>query len=106
MAKSFAAHLAADPLADSLPVATGLATLELSDGSLSPLALAAVKLQRNGSVVDNPAVKRMRTLGGEFTLSETRQVLETTRRVAVPLLEYLDGHKFMHRLDGALRCLR
>ncbi|WP_203711460.1 selenocysteine-specific translation elongation factor [Asanoa siamensis] len=36
------------------------------------------------------AVAVLRDIGGPFTLSEARQALDTTRRVAVPLLELLD----------------
>ena len=48
----------------------------------------------------------MRVLAGlrqPFTLSEARQALGTTRRVAVPLLEHLDGRGWTRRVDGAHR---
>ncbi len=54
---------------------------------------------------DGPA-RAMRVLAGlpqPFTLSQARQALGTTRRVAVPLLEHLDGRGWTRRLDGALR---
>jgi len=54
---------------------------------------------------DSPA-RAMRVLAGlpqPFTLSQARQALGTTRRVAVPLLEHLDGRGWTRRLDGALR---
>ena len=38
-----------------------------------------------------------------FTLSAARQALGTTRRVAVPLLEHLDGRGWTRRVDGSLR---
>ncbi|MEU2616653.1 SelB C-terminal domain-containing protein [Streptomyces sp. NPDC007157] len=38
-----------------------------------------------------------------FTTSQARQALDTTRRVAVPLLEYLDRHGHTVRVDAALR---
>ena len=40
-----------------------------------------------------------------FTLSAARQALGTTRRVAVPLLEYLDRQGATRRVDGSLRSL-
>jgi selenocysteine-specific elongation factor len=54
---------------------------------------------------DGPA-RAMRVLAAlpqPFTLSQARQALGTTRRVAVPLLEHLDGRGWTRRLDGALR---
>jgi len=54
---------------------------------------------------DGPA-RAMRVLAGlpaPFTLSQARQALGTTRRVAVPLLEHLDGRGWTRRVDGALR---
>jgi len=41
-----------------------------------------------------------------FTLSAARQALGTTRRVAVPLLEHLDGRGWTRRVDGTLREVR
>jgi selenocysteine-specific elongation factor len=57
---------------------------------------------------DGPA-RAMRVLAAlpqPFTLSAARQALGTTRRVAVPLLEHLDGRGWTRRLDGALREVR
>ena len=54
---------------------------------------------------DGPA-RAMRVLAGlpqPFTLSAARQALGTTRRVAVPLLEHLDGRGWTRRVDGSLR---
>jgi selenocysteine-specific elongation factor len=54
---------------------------------------------------DAPA-QAMRVLAGlsqPFTLSEARQALGTTRRVAVPLLEHLDGRGWTRRVDGSHR---
>lgn len=52
------------------------------------------------------AVKRLAELGRPFTLSEARQALRTTRRVAVPLLEMLDRQGRTERLDDTLRRVR
>jgi selenocysteine-specific elongation factor len=48
----------------------------------------------------------LRDLPQPFTLSAARQALGTTRRVAVPLLEYLDRIGVTERVDGELRKLR
>ena len=48
----------------------------------------------------------LRVLAGlpqPFTLSQARQALGTTRRVAVPLLEHLDGKGWTRRVDGQRR---
>jgi selenocysteine-specific elongation factor len=52
------------------------------------------------------AAERLRELPQPFTLSSARQVLGTTRRVAVPLLEHLDRMGVTERVDGDLRRLR
>jgi selenocysteine-specific elongation factor len=52
------------------------------------------------------AVTRLATLAQPFTLSEARQALGTTRRVAVPLLEYLDLEGFTERVDSTRRRVR
>ena len=38
-----------------------------------------------------------------FTTSEARQALGTTRRVAIPLLEHLDGRGWTRRVDAGHR---
>ena len=38
-----------------------------------------------------------------FTLSDARLALDTTRRVAVPVLEALDAARRTRRLDGSRR---
>jgi selenocysteine-specific elongation factor len=52
------------------------------------------------------AVQRLAGLAQPFTLSQARQALDTTRRVAVPLLEYLDTEGYTERLDATQRRLR
>ncbi len=50
-----------------------------------------------------------RYLGGlpqPFTTSQARQALRTSRRVVIPLLEYLDRARITERLPGDLRRLR
>jgi selenocysteine-specific elongation factor len=48
----------------------------------------------------------MRTLARldqPFTTSQARQALDTTRRIAVPLLEHLDSRGWTQRLDAGHR---
>jgi len=52
------------------------------------------------------AVERLRWLPGEFTVSEARQSLDTTRRVTMPLLELLDRTHRTFRVDDQRRSLR
>ncbi|MEO7286047.1 MAG: SelB C-terminal domain-containing protein, partial [Jatrophihabitantaceae bacterium] len=61
-------------------------------------------------VVAADALQRARTVLAElvqpFTVSQARQALGVTRRVAVPLLEQLDRAGLTERIDGSLRALR
>ncbi|MGQ0572935.1 MAG: selenocysteine-specific translation elongation factor [Pseudonocardia sp.] len=84
--------LAADPFA--APDAARLAELGLDARALASLVKAGALLRLADGVVlipgaDARAVEILAGLGPEFTLSEARQALRTTRRVAVPLLELL-----------------
>ncbi|SER61956.1 selenocysteine-specific elongation factor [Pedococcus cremeus] len=49
------------------------------------------------------AMRVLARLPQPFTLSEARQALGTTRRVAVPLLEHLDSRGWTRRVDGSHR---
>ena len=102
-------RLAADPFA--APEAAELKDLGLGQREVAAAAAAGRLLrlrQHELDVVllpDGPA-RAMRVLAGlpqPFTLSAARQALGTTRRVAVPLLEHLDGRGWTRRLDGSLR---
>lgn len=86
---------------------------ELTDLGLGATELAAAERHRRilrlpDDVVllpDTPA-RAMRVLVGleqPFTLSQARQALGTTRRIAVPLLEHLDSRGWTRRVDGSLR---
>ncbi|MDT7536629.1 MAG: selenocysteine-specific elongation factor [Actinomycetota bacterium] len=72
-------------------------------------AVAAGRLLRLPPVVvllpDAPdrAFALLEQLPQPFTPSDARQVWGTTRRVAIPLLEHLDGRGRTRRLDGVLR---
>jgi selenocysteine-specific elongation factor len=52
---------------------------------------------------DQEAARILAGLPGPFTAAEARQVLHTTRRVAIPLLEYLDRRGLTHRLPDDRR---
>lgn len=86
---------------------------DLKELGLGPRELAAAERAgrllrlREGIVLlpDAPA-QAMRILArtpGPFTVSQARQALDTTRRVAVPLLELLDARGWTRRLDESRR---
>jgi selenocysteine-specific elongation factor len=52
------------------------------------------------------AVRRLRALPQPFTASEARAALDTTRRVAIPLLEHLDARGDTERVDASHRRVR
>lgn len=86
------ADLCADPFA--APDADRLAELGLGPRQLASLVRAGELLRIADGVVllpgaDAQALDVLAGLGPEFTLSEARQALGTSRRVAVPLLELL-----------------
>jgi selenocysteine-specific elongation factor len=82
---------------------------ELADLGLGPRELAAAEraervLRLPGGVVllpSAPALARqaLAQLPQPFTTSQARQALGTSRRVAIPLLEHLDGRGWTHRID-------
>ncbi len=86
---------------------------ELTEAGLEPSVLAAAAkagllLRLPGGIVllpdaEDAAVARLAELDQPFTASEARQALDTTRRVAIPLLEFLDGQRRTRRVDGARR---
>ncbi|HEX2419072.1 MAG TPA: selenocysteine-specific translation elongation factor [Micromonosporaceae bacterium] len=93
------------------PMADRLTELALDHGSLTAAVRAGVLLQVADGVyllpgADLSAVHRLAELPEPFTVSEARQVLDTTRRVAVPLLELLDRKGWTERLDDARRRIR
>lgn len=86
------ADLDADPFA--APDAQRLAELGLGQRQIASLVRTGELLRVADGVVllpdaDKRAVEVLAGLGPEFTLSEARQALRTSRRVAVPLLELL-----------------
>lgn len=89
---------------------------DLRDLGLGPRQLAAAEragrlLRLAAGVIllpDAPtvALARLRGLDQPFTTSQARQALDTTRRVAIPLLEHLDSLGRTQRLDGGHRKVR
>ena len=106
---SLEARLRADPV--DAPEVPELQALRLGAREVAAAERAGRLLRIGEDVVllpDGPA-RAMRVLAAlpqPFTLSQARQALGTTRRVAVPLLEHLDGRGWTRRLDGQLREVR
>lgn len=100
------AWLADDPFA--APEADELQELRLGAKQLAAAENAGRLLRLGQGIVVLPgapqeAKKRIAQLEQPFTLSAARKALSTTRRVAIPLLEYLDEQGITRRLDGGLR---
>jgi selenocysteine-specific elongation factor len=81
---------------------------DLADLGLGVRELAAAerasRVMRFGEIVLLPsapdvAVKALAQLPQPFTTSQARQALNTSRRVAIPLLEYLDARGRTRRVD-------
>jgi selenocysteine-specific elongation factor len=90
------------------PEAGRLADLGLTANVLAAAVAAGSLLRVADGVVLLPgapesAASLLARLEQPFTLSQARQALDTTRRVAVPLLEYLDARGLTRRLTTTLR---
>jgi selenocysteine-specific elongation factor len=100
------ARLATDPfVAPERPDldAAGLGTRELAAAQRLG---RIVRLPDDVVLLPDAPARAMRLLAGlpqPFTLSVARQALGTTRRVAVPLLEHLDGRGWTRRVDETHR---
>ncbi|GAA1429962.1 selenocysteine-specific translation elongation factor [Microlunatus lacustris] len=100
------AHLEADPF-----LAPEKGDLDRWGLGVTELAAAervhrVVRLTADVVLLPSGPAQAMRVLAGlaqPFTLSEARQALGTTRRVAVPLLEHLDRRGWTVRVDGQRR---
>ncbi|MEV5953097.1 SelB C-terminal domain-containing protein [Streptomyces sp. NPDC051987] len=93
------------------PDAARLSGLGLSRRAVAAAEAAGALLRIADGIVllpgaDARAAAVLAQLPQPFTLSEARQALDTTRRVAVPLLEYLDAHGYTERVDGTHRRCR
>ena len=93
------------------PHAGRLRELGLTREVLAAAAAAGALLRLADEVVllpgdDARAAEVLAKLDQPFTLSEARRALDTTRRVAVPLLEHLDRRGWTVRLDELHRRVR
>jgi hypothetical protein len=93
------------------PDANRLAELGLGRRELGAAQRAGALLRINEGVVLLPdgvdaAVRVLAELPEPFTVSDARTALGTTRRVAIPLLEYLDRHGWTDRLPDDRRRVR
>jgi selenocysteine-specific elongation factor len=85
-----------------------LDALQLGRREIAAAVAAGRLLRLPGEVLLLPsaparAMRLLAALPQPFTVSGARQALGTTRRVAIPLLEHLDGRGWTRRLDGSLR---
>jgi selenocysteine-specific elongation factor len=101
--------LASDPFA--APDAERLAGLGLDARALAAAARVGLLLRVADQVVlapgaDKEAARILASLPQPFTASQARQALGTSRRVAIPLLEYLDRARVTERLPGDQRRVR
>ncbi|MEU4570328.1 selenocysteine-specific translation elongation factor [Micromonospora sp. NPDC023956] len=90
------------------PEADRLVELGLGPREVAAAVRAGLLVRLAGGVVLLPgaveeAAAVLAGLPQPFTLSAARQALDTTRRVAVPLLELLDGRGVTRRLPGDVR---
>jgi selenocysteine-specific elongation factor len=103
-----------DGLADepfAAPNTERLRALGLDARALATAARAGLLLRIADPIVLGPGADKeaARVLAGleqPFTTSQARQALRTSRRVAIPLLEYLDRARITERLPGDLRRVR
>jgi selenocysteine-specific elongation factor len=90
------------------PEADDLAALRLGVRELAAAERAGRVLRLRDGVVLLPtapalAMRELVRLDQPFTTSAARQALDTTRRVAIPLLEHLDARGWTRRLDAGHR---
>ncbi|MDO5668639.1 MAG: selenocysteine-specific translation elongation factor [Corynebacterium sp.] len=93
------------------PEADDLRALGLGSKELAAAERAGRLLRLDAGIILRPdapdvALARLRELEQPFTTSQARRALDTTRRVAIPLLEHLDATGRTVRLDGGLRQIR
>ena len=101
--------LADDPFA--APDTERLRALGLDARALAAAARVGLLLRIADLIVlapgaDQAAAGVLAGLEQPFTTSQARQALRTSRRVAIPLLEYLDRARVTERLPGDLRRVR
>jgi selenocysteine-specific elongation factor len=84
----------------------GLDARALAAAARGGLLLRVAELVVLAPGADKEAARLLGELPQPFTTSQARQALHTSRRVAIPLLEYLDRARVTERLPGDLRRLR
>jgi len=84
----------------------GLDARALAAAARAGLLLRIAELIVLAPGADKEAAQVLGELPQPFTTSQARQALGTSRRVAIPLLEYLDRARVTERLPGDLRRLR
>ena len=99
-------HLDGAPFA--APDADTMAALGLNGRTIAVGARAGRLLRLSDTVLllpgaDELALQRLRSLPQPFTTGQAREALDTTRRVALPLLAYLDRTGFTRRLPDDRR---
>lgn len=99
-------RLAAEPF--RAPGADDLTALRLGVRELAAAERAGRLLRLTDSVVLLPsapalAMRELALLAQPFTATQAKQTLHTTRRVAIPLLEYLDARGWTRRIDNVQR---
>jgi selenocysteine-specific elongation factor len=107
--QSLRADLAASPF--RAPEAGRLRELGLDRKAIAAAARAGLLLRITPELVLAPGadVQAARVLAGlpqPFTTAQARQALDTTRRVAIPLLEFLDRASVTQRLPDDRRMVR
>jgi selenocysteine-specific elongation factor len=90
------------------PPASRLAELGLGPPEIAAAARTGALVKIAGGIVLAPgaphhAAQILAQLPQPFTASQARQALDTTRRVAIPLLELLDRHGLTRRLPDGMR---
>jgi selenocysteine-specific elongation factor len=103
------ADLRGNPFA--APDAGRLRELGLDNKAIAAAARAGILLRITDQIVlapgtDKAAAQVLARLPQPFTTAEARQALGTTRRVAIPLLEYLDRARITERLPDDRRRIR
>ena len=107
--RALRSDLAADPF--RAPEADRLRELGLDARAIAAAARAGLLLRVSAQVVlapgaDAAAAAVLAGLPQPFTTAEARKALGTTRRVAIPLLEFLDRARITERLADDRRRLR
>ena len=100
------ARLGANPF--DAPDAAELSALALTNKVLAAASGLGLFLRLPGDILVSTAAPDkaralLRALPQPFTAGDARQALGITRRVALPLLEYLDSRGFTRRLDNLSR---